>query len=139
MAGSKRWFRYTDDGGTNYSVNLDESNSEATIGGIPLFLNRTAAHPIAPTGLRKRYINAFLTSNPAIKRKFWVGNPLAIAQVGLGGAFLAAVYPTSADAASVAVAWTVTSFRGEKSSAPPALSVAGGDTGLTDGDVPRDA
>lgn len=38
MAGSKRWFAYTTDGGTVYGLNLDESNTEAingTVGALP--------------------------------------------------------------------------------------------------------
>jgi len=29
MAGSRKWFVYTDDTGTDYAINLDESNTEA--------------------------------------------------------------------------------------------------------------
>lgn len=139
MAGSLRYMLYTDDAGANYSVNLDESNSEGTIGGIRMCLNRTAAHPNIPTKLKKRYVNAFVTATPAIKRRFWVGNPLAIPQILGGGAMLAGAYPSGADAATVTVAWTITSYRGEKNSPPPAFNATAGDTGLADGDVPRDA
>lgn len=138
MAGSLKYFRYTDDAGVPYSINVDESNAEATVGGIALCLPRTAAHPNIPTKLKKRYLNAYVTATPAIKRKFWVGNPLAIPQILAGGAFLAGAYPTAADAATVAVAWTISSYRGEKNSPPPALNTTSGDTGLTDGDAGRD-
>jgi len=138
MAGSLKYVRYTDDSGTAYSVLLDESNSEATVGGIAFCLARTAAHPNLPTKLKKRYVNCFVTATPAIKRRFWVGNPLAIPQILSGGAVLAPAYPGAADAAGTAVAWTITSYRGEKNSPPPALNTTGGDTGLTDGDAPRD-
>lgn len=139
MAGSKRWFRYQDDGGTALSVSIDESNGEATCGGVALMLNRTAAHPKMPAGNKMRYCLAFLTATPNIRRKFYVGNPLAVAQIQAGAAFLAGVYPAAADAATVTAAWTVTAFRGEKSSPAPAFNATAGDTGLTDGDVPRDA
>lgn len=139
MAGSLNWFRYTDDAGSNFSIFIDESNARATVGGIQLCLNRTAASPRLGLGFEKRYVNAFLTSNPNIKRKFYVGNPLAIAQILLGGAFLAAVYPVAGDTAVTPVAWTVTSYRGEKTNAPPAINTTAGDTGLTDGTAPRDA
>jgi hypothetical protein len=139
MAGSKRYFRYQNDAGAALSVQIDESNGEATCGGVALMLNRTAAHPKMAAGDKMRYCLAFLTSEPRIRRKFYVGNPLAVAQIQAGAAFLAGVYPSAADAATVTAAWTVTAFRGEKSNPAPAFNATAGDTGLTDGDVPRDA
>lgn len=139
MAGSKRWFRYQDDAGNSYSVNLDESNSEGTVGGVTMMASRTAAHPRLPNGLRMRYVNAFLTATPLVKRKFWVGNPLAIPQVLASAAMLAGAYPSATDGATVAGAWTISSYRGERNNGAPALNTTGGDTGLTDGDVQRDA
>jgi hypothetical protein len=112
MAGSLRWFRYTDDSATPYSVLLDESNSRATCGGVALCLARTAAHPREQKSLSKRYVNCSLASNPNIKRRFWVGNSLAIPQILAGAAFLAVVYPTADDASGTAVAWTINSYRG---------------------------
>lgn len=138
MAGSLKWVSYTDDAGVAYSINVDESNSEGTIGGVRMCLNRTVASPNIPTKLKKRYVNAFVTATPAIKRRFWIGNPLCIPQALAGAAMLAAAYPTPADAAPTTVAWTITSYRGEKNAPPPALSTTSGDTGLTDGDVARD-
>lgn len=139
MAGSLNWFRYTDDGGTSYSVSLDESNSKATVGGVALFLNRTAAHPLLSSRTKKRYLLATLISNPQIKRKFWVGNPLAIPQILAGATLVAPVYPVVGDTAVTGVNWSITAYRGEKSATPPALNITAGDTGLTDGTVPRDA
>jgi hypothetical protein len=138
MAGSLKWFQYTDDSGTNYSQNIDESNGLGTIGGIRMSLNRSAASPNLPTKLKRRYVNAFVTALPAIKRRFWIGNPLAIPQILQGGAMLAAVYPSPTDGTPVTAPWTITSYRGEKNSPPPALNTTAGDTGLTDGTVARD-
>lgn len=138
MAGSKKYVRYTDDAGVSYSDFLDESNSEATIGGIVLCAPRTAAHPNLPKKLAKRYLLAYVTATPTIRRRFWVGNPLAIPQIIAGGAFLAGIYPTAADGATVQAPWTVTRYVGEISSPPPALNTTSGDTGLTDGDAARD-
>lgn len=138
MAGSLKYFLYTDDAGTGYAINVDESNGEGTIGGVRMCLNRSAVVPNIPTKLKKRYINAFVTATPAIKRRFWIGNPLAIPQALAGAAVLAAAYPSAADAASATVAWSITSYRGEKNAPPPPLSTTGGDTGLTDGDIARD-
>jgi len=139
MAGSKRWFRYVNDAALAYSVSLDESNSEATCGGIPLMLNRTAAHPRLSRGDSMRYVYAYVTATPSIKRRFWVGNPAAIPQILAGAAFLAGVYPSAADGVTVTSSWTITSYRGERASTAPALNTTAGDTGLTDGDIPRDA
>jgi hypothetical protein len=139
MAGSLNWFRYQDDAGTSYSIFVDESNAKATCGGVQLCLNRTASSPLLPGGYKKRYVNAVLTSNPNIKRRFHVGNPLAIPQILAGAAFLAGVYPVAGDTAVTPVAWTVGSYRGERSKTPPALNTTAGDTGLTDGTAPRDA
>lgn len=139
MAGSLRYFRYQNDAGAPLSVQIDESNGEATCGGVALMLNRTATHPRMGSGDKMRYCLAFLTATPAIKRKFYVGNPLAVAQIQAGAAFLAGVYPTAGDAATVTAAWTVTAFRGEKTRVAAAFNATAGDTGLTDGDVQRDA
>lgn len=139
MAGSKRYFRYQNDAGAALSVQMDESNGEATCGGVPLMLQRTAAHPKMASGDKMRYVLCFLTATPTIRRKFNVGNPLAVAQIQAGAAFLAGVYPSGGDGPTVTAAWTVTAFRGEKSSPSPAFNATAGDTGLIDGDLPRDA
>jgi hypothetical protein len=139
MAGSLKPFRYRDDAGSDFTVILDESNSTATVGGVSLFLARTAAHPLLSGRVKKRYVTATLVSNPNIKRRFWVGNPLAIPQILAGAAFLAGVYPVSGDTAVTAVAWSLGAYRGEKGAIPPALNATLGDTGLTDGSVQRDA
>lgn len=138
MAGSLKWFKYTDDSAVDYSINVDESNAEGTIGGVRMCVVRSAAHPNLPTKLKKRYVNAFLTATPAVKRRFWLGNPLCIPQALAGAAMLAAPYPSAGDTAPVTAAWTITSYRGEKNAPPPALNATAGDTGLTDGDAPRD-
>jgi hypothetical protein len=138
MAGSLKWQRYRDDAGNDFSINIDESNASATCGGIVLCPARTSAHANLPTKLKKRYVNAYLTTNPNIKRRFWVGNPLAIPQILAGAAFLASVYPLPADTAVAPVAWTISSYRGEKNAPPPALNATAGDTGLTDGSPARD-
>jgi hypothetical protein len=138
MAGSLRYFRYQDDAGSSFSVLLDESNSTATVGGVALFTARTSPHPFLASRTKKRYVNAQLVSNPNIKRRFWVGNPLAIPQILAGAAFLAGVYPVPGDTAVAPVAWTINSYRGERSATPPAVNTTAGDTGLTDGTAPRD-
>jgi hypothetical protein len=140
MAGSKRWFKYTTDAGVDMSVNLDESNSEATINGVRLFLARTARHPVmAGVGKRARYVLATTTTSAdlgskVITRKFKIGNPAAIALAQSGEQPLVAVtfpgYPPSN--------WSTSTYSGEKVRLSPALDAATGDTGLDDGDQGRD-
>ncbi len=138
MAGSRKKFQYTNDAAVLYTVTLDESNSEGTIGGAAMFVPRSAQLPDVPRGTRLRYCNAYLLSNPVIKRKFYIGNPAAILQALAGATLLAAVYPSAGDAAPVTAAWGITSYRGEASSPPQPLNATSGDTGLTDGDAAAD-
>lgn len=142
MAGSKRWFRYRTDAGTDISVNLDESNSEATCGGERLMPPRTAAHPLKSAGFQLRYANAEAPAPPSVapaaanqtvKRRFPIGNPLALAQAQAGSPIIAPIYP-----GLTAANWTITSIRGEKSKVPPALNTGAGDSGLDDADQGRD-
>lgn len=142
MAGSKRWFRYRSDNGLDYSVQLDESNSEATSNSIRLMPARTAAHPLLGKGQRMRYV---LASTPApvsvapaasgktVSRKFWIGDLAALAAVQAGNPIIASVYPGLA-----AVNWSVGTIQGEKNRVPPALNAAAGDSGLDDGDQGQD-
>jgi hypothetical protein len=138
MAGSRKKFLYTNDAGLAYTVTLDESNSEGTIGGVAMFLARTVQVPDVPRGTKLRYVNATLISNPDIKRKFYIGNLAAITQAVQGATLLAGVYPTAADAAPSPVAWAITSYRGEGSTPPAPINSTSGDTGLTDGDNAQD-
>lgn len=142
MAGSKRWFRYRSEGGTDFSVNLDESNSEATCNSIRLMPTRTAAHSLLPKGSRMRYVNASTpapvsvapaASGKVITRRFWVGDPAAFTAALAGNAISASVYPGLA-----AVNWIVTSSNGERFKVAPALNATAGDTGLDDADQGQD-
>jgi hypothetical protein len=138
MAGSLTWFQYKDDAGNTYSVMQDESNGLATIGGVRLALARTAANPAIPGRLRKRYVLAYLKSNPKLRRKFWVANPLAIPQILSSAAMKAAVYASGADTTPVQEDWVISAYRGERGSIVPTVDATAGDTGLTDGTVGRD-
>lgn len=138
MAGSKKLFKYIDDAGELYSVNLDESNSQATIGTVPLFQERSATHPEKPASLKFRYILCTYKDNPLIKRKFWIGDPAVLVSI-FGGTDLAAnVYPNANDSSPSTGNWSITRFVGESRRIIPAVNATSGDTGLTDGDVPLD-
>jgi hypothetical protein len=135
MSGSKRYFRYRDDLGNDYAVQLDESNSEATIGGEPLMLQRNIStlDPL-PTGLKPRYIIAQTTlpadlGSKVYSRKFKVGNPAAIVQAGSGAVLSAQAYPGYGPSA-----WTVTFISGEQRKVVPFLNITAGDSGLDDND-----
>lgn len=61
MAGSLKWFVYTDDGGTDFAIYLDESNTEAVNGGTQDYvdgLNLTNALPRNITPREVFYTNA---------------------------------------------------------------------------------
>lgn len=134
MAGSRKKFQYTNDSGVLYQLKLDESNAEGTIGGVVMFLPRSAQLPDIPRGTKPRYVNAFLASNPVIKRKFYIGNPLAVVQAVNGAVLSAVVYPNATDTAGTTANWTITSYRGEGSTPPEPVNTTSGDSGLTDGD-----
>lgn len=136
MAGSRTWRAYTSDNGTVYSVNVDESNSNATIGGaggnVLLMPVRTVNSAGIPCGLKMRYVNAQSVTTPNLKRKFWIGSPAAMLAAAADGAQITAeAYPGAGDTAGATSVWTITSLRGEKVRKPPAFNAV--DTGLTDG------
>jgi hypothetical protein len=139
MAGSMTYRLYTADDGTQYSVKTDESNANATANAgasdsaafLPV---RTANFPPPPKSLKKRYVNAFLTSNVFVRRRFYVSGTATTVANQYGAIITTSAYP-SADGltAGTVATWIVTSFVGEKSRKPPAFNAA--DTGLTDGTI----
>jgi hypothetical protein len=137
MSGSRSWREYTSLAGTKYAINMDESNANATVGGaggnVVLMAIPTQNNPAAPCGLKPSYINAYLLSNPRIRRQFKIGNNdarLALAQPG--AQISAVVYANPADTAGTTELWGLGELIGEKSGRrPPAFNAA--DTGLTDG------
>jgi hypothetical protein len=131
MSGSVNWFAYTTDGGVLYSVRADESNARGTILGTRLLTARLARYPCLPRDFRKRYVNTVLASNPRIRRKFWVGNPLAWNKIGSGSIILAWFRTSEQIQTGRVDAWRVQSRCGEELILPPSIST--GDTGLIDG------
>jgi hypothetical protein len=139
MAGSMTYRLYTADDGTQYSVKVDESNANATANAgasdsaafLPV---RTANFPPPPKSLKKRYVNAFLSANVFIRRKFYVSGTAATVANQYGAVITTSAYPASdGQAPGVSGQWIVTSYVGEKSRKPPAFNAV--DTGLTDGTV----
>jgi hypothetical protein len=134
MAGSLIGVSYQRDSGGFYALTRDESNSRGQAvdsGGVtrqPLF--KEAATPfvggLPPQGFRERYANTFLQADPRVRRKFPIGNPLAIAVLSEPGAFITASIRTNEANSN----WIVTSIRGERS--PKNVNFSS-DTGQTDG------
>jgi hypothetical protein len=118
MAGSLRWFNYTSDAGQNFAVFLDESNSKGV--GTPGGSLFPAAFTLAPqlaAGVKKRYLNCFLATDPTQRRRFYVGTLAAYNALQDGGTILAG-----------GLTWNVSSAQGERRRSPYV-----GDTGQTDG------
>jgi hypothetical protein len=134
MAGSLTWRQYTSDSGVAYSIKIDESNGNGTVGTTAgaLCPIRTANSAIPPAGLKPRYVNAYNQAVPLQKRRFIIGTAAASAALALPGATITASATAGpGDAAGATVTWVVTSVRGEKSRQAPAFAAP--DTGLTDG------
>jgi len=134
MAGSRDWFEYQADNNTIYAVQVDVSNSDALTnpGAQPLMLGRvTAAAGLLPKGFRMRYALAYNQAKPEQRRRFWIGNPAAVANVLTPGQTIVTEdYPGPADTNGVDQTWVITAFRGERSRLVPATTAP--DTGLTD-------
>lgn len=128
MAGSRRWFAYFDDGGTEYAIELDESVAEsislsfgqsitpAVAADLGRQIRPTTKRPIEP-----RYVLASRqdADDRTVKRKFYVG---ATSAPVFGGS----PYGVLIDGQT----WNITARVGEKRYYVPAK-----DTGLIDGDV----
>lgn len=122
MAGSLKWFIYTDDAGENYAIKLDESNTEAVNGELQDFLpdaTITAGVPVNVKTRRVYYANAARTRviscvplTPTIYSGIVNGNILTI--------------PDPIDAGTL----SLIRLEGERRVLP-----YGQDTGLTDGDA----
>lgn len=126
MTGSIRSFIYQADDTTNYGVKKDESAGEATVGGVVLFSNYTAGTPRIPVGLRKRYCNAVLSTDSAVRRVFEVGNRALFQTITVGSQIIEAAGGLAAGGT-----YNVLSKVGERNSF---LVVS--DTGQIDGDNP---
>jgi hypothetical protein len=134
MAGSFTWRQYTSDSGVAYSIKIDESNANGTVGTTAgaLCPARTANLPLAPCGLKGRYVNTYNQASPSQKRRFTVGSLTALTALSAAGATItASAAPGAGDTAGATVTWVVTSIRGERLRVAPAFGAT--DTGLTDG------
>ena len=56
MAGSRKWFVYTTDAGENFSIQLDESNTEAVNGAVGDYDDSTNIPNAVPRNVKPRYV-----------------------------------------------------------------------------------
>lgn len=126
MAGSRKNFGYEADNGTVYGVNKDESKAESTSGGVTLFQPFTAGLPNLPCGLKKRYVNAVLSTDSNIKARFEIGRATVFATLTSGSQIVEA-----SGGLMTGGTWNITGKVGEVM-----RLLAAGDTGQTDGDNP---
>lgn len=120
MVGSIKFFVYTTDGGDDFAIKLDESNTEAVNGGTQDFPAVAPTRYALPRNVKPRTLIYSNTDRTVTRRV------VALTQAIYANAVTAV--PTIADASS---GQTLSLFRqvGEEVSLP-----FGADTGLTDGD-----
>lgn len=117
MAGSRRWFVYTDDDDTDSAVLLDEDVGNTEGFGFSVYTGEPVLDPL-PKGFKMRYVNAVQTT-------------------GTGAGFRYRAFPCGTDDSDIysnttptftvnGLTYATTSTRGEKSRKPTSIN-----TGLT--------
>ena len=121
MAGSIKWFVYTDDFATDFAIKLDESNTEVVNGGVQDFPAVPPTTNALPRNIKPRRVT-YRSLDGTVSRSIVALNPAIFAGVTAG-------VPSYTDPVS---GLTLTLYRldGETRT----LSF-GADTGLTDGDA----
>jgi hypothetical protein len=122
MAGSRKWFIYTDDIGSEYAINLDESNTEALNGTALGFVSGTS--DAVPRNIKPREI---FYSNAARTRTI---RCVALTPTIYSGA-LAGGVATIVDPIAGTGNLGISRANGERRRIPTPI-----DTGLDDGDQP---
>lgn len=124
MAGSIKWFVYTDDNGTDFAIKLDESNTEAVNGNTQDLIAGAVVPNALPRNIKPRqvrYTNAARTRTIRVT----VLTPTIMSGVIAGGV------PTIPDPiAGGGATLGLISVKGEQRTYPIPL-----DTGLDDGDA----
>ena len=119
--GSRRWFSYTSDRGTQHAINLDESTYETSALGMgqspPSPRNPIQTKSRIP--FRPRYVLAFNKANPLRKRKLFVGTASALNSLATDG-----------EVTIDGVDYGITGYVGEAG-----VIVSDKDTAQTDGDL----
>lgn len=121
MAGSIKWFEYTDDEGSTWAVQMDESNGEAV--GNADYTDTSTATMQLPRNCNPRYAR-YVNAAGTIARNIIVTS--AAANAGTLPATISVL-----DALGATVELVLKQFVGERMTRIPAAL----DTGLTDGDA----
>jgi hypothetical protein len=124
MAGSKKWFVYTDDAGTDYAINLDESNTEAVNSTGLTYPTTGGPTDSLPRNIKPREI---FYSNATRTRTI---RCVALTQTIYAGAIAGGV-ATITDPIAGTGNLALSRANGERRRVPTPL-----DTGLDDGDQP---
>ena len=123
MAGSRRWFKYEDDRGLGWAVELDESKYETGLGFEAVASEDTAAGRIIrgnkPVSMRYVLASGTNDDDETVRQKFYIGSNEDPLWVG-----------TASSIVYEGTTYSITGVRGERY-----LRVPEFDTGLTDGDV----
>lgn len=123
MAGSRRWFMYTDDRDLGWAVELDESKYETGLGFEAIDSEATAAGRIIrgnkPVSMRYLLASGVNGDGETVRQKFYVGDNENTLWTGEASSI---VYD--------GITYSITGVRGERQIRVPEF-----DTGLTDGDV----
>ena len=123
MAGSKKYFVYTTDAGTDFALLADESNTEALNGGTQDYADGVSILYELPRNVRPRRV---IYANAAKTRKITC---YALTETIFDGAV--AGVPTITDPIAGTGSLSIVSIRPEEIKRIP-ISI---DTGLTDGDA----
>jgi len=124
VAGSIKWFVYTTDGGTDYAIKLDESNTEAVNGSTQDFVANLAITDALPRNIKPRCI--YYTNTARTRRIRCVALTPTIYQGAITGGVNTIPDPIAGGAAVLGLIQA----RGEVKTLPVPF-----DTGLDDGDA----
>lgn len=122
MAGSIKWFVYTDDAGDDWAIKLDESNTEAVNGLTQDLIDGASVPNAVPRNIKPRFVR-YTNSARTRTIKVTVLTPSIYAGIINGGV------PTIADPIAGTGNLGLINTTGERRTFPIPL-----DTGLTDGD-----
>jgi len=120
MAGSRKWFVYTTDLGTDFAIEKDESNTEAVNGGTQDMPDTPPVDYAIPVNLKPRYAR-FTSADGTVSRSVVCLTETIFEGLGPGSTF------TDATSGKVVI---LTLKVGERVRIPKGV-----DTGLTDGDA----
>lgn len=104
---------YLDDSGKTWRVSVETWDWNGLLGGATLFNRNVPSAPILPSTIRMRYVNAYLKSNPNIRRRFVIGNRVALRFGIQGGALRGLPINVENTSGNAYLDWVISSVRGE--------------------------